>query len=203
MSLKYYRVPCTTDAKSEFVWAETEPTVCPVNAGHSIVAGGIVIVKKRLPLGVIVDPSMEAIEPGASIVVANGRPAIEISTGQEGWGAIQCLWPHKLNSAAILRVCLKVILKATGTGTVARITARAKAQGAGDDSSEAWVDTQSLDLTVNHITIGEVFEGCLDLDASGFDPTKAVALQVGRAGDHANDTLDQSLQIIGVRAEAI
>lgn len=202
MAVNRYRVPCTTDAKYEYVWSETEPTVCPVDAGHTIDASGIAIIESRAEIDVIADPSMEAVEPGANLVVANGRPAIEVATGNEGWGAIHARWPQENNSAARLKVCLKVILKATGTGTVARIAARAKAEGAGEDSSEAWSDTQYLDLTVSHGTLGEVFEGILDLDASSFHLDDALALQVGRDGDHANDTLDQSLQIIGVKAVA-
>lgn len=31
-----YRVFCTTDAKFEYIWAETEPTTCPTNTTHTI-----------------------------------------------------------------------------------------------------------------------------------------------------------------------
>ena len=97
----------------------------------------------------------------------------------------------------------KFILKSLGTGTVARMAARVKAEGLGDDSSEAWADTQYDDVTVSHTTLGEVFEATFDLDASGFDLDDAVALQVGRDGAHANDTLDQPVQIFCVKGVAI
>ena len=202
MSLNNYRVPCVTDAKFEYVWAQEAPTVCPINPAHTIAAADIAIKEARAVLEVISDPYLEAVEPGATTVVANGRPAIEIAADQTGWGAIMARWPHEINAAARLKVTIKVILKALGTGTVLRLAARAKAQGEGDDSSEAWADTQYLDKTVSHTTLGKVFEGTLDLDASGFSLDDALALQIGRDGAHANDTLDQAAQIIGVKAEA-
>lgn len=168
-------------------------------------AGGLIAAHVNAPsldpVDVVVDPSLEAIEPDASIVVANGRPAVEIQANGDGWGALQGVWPYAQNAAACLRVTLKAILKATGTGTVLRLGARAKAHGAGEDSSAAWTDTQYVDVTVSHTTLGEVFEGVVNLDASTFDIGDAVALQVGRNGSHANDTLNQAAQIIGIRAE--
>ncbi len=197
-----WRVRCTTDGKFEFAWAGVKPTECPVNPAHSIDPAATTAVEARSGLNVITDPSMEAVLPGASIVVANGRPAVEIQNDDTGWGAIQARWPHDALGVARLIVTLKFILKATGTGTVARMAARAKAHGAGEDSSGAWSDTQYADATVTHTTLGEVFEAALDLDASTFDLNDALALQVGRDGAHANDTLDQAVQIIGVQAEA-
>jgi len=202
MSLNYYRVPCVTDAKYEHTWSEEAPTVCPVNPAHTIAAADIAVVDKRPVLEVISDPYLEAVEPGATTVVANGRPAIEVAANQTGWGAIMARWPQEINAAARLKVTVKAILKSLGTGTVLRLAVRAKASGAGDDSSSAWADAQYLDKTVSHAMLGEVFEGTLNLDASGFGLDDALALQVGRDGEHANDTLDQPAQIIGVKAEA-
>ena len=202
MSLNYYRVPCVTDAKYEHIWSEAEPTVCPINPAHTIAGANIAVVDKRQVLEVIFDPYLEATEPGATTVVANGRPAVEVAANQTSWGTIMARWPHEINAAARLKVTIKAILKSLGTGAVLRLAARAKAQGAGDDSSVAWADTQYLDKTVSHTTLGEVFEGTLDLNASDFDQGDALALQIGRDGEHANDTLDQPAQIIGVKAEA-
>lgn len=42
-----YRVYCTTDSKYEYVWAETEPTACPVNTAHTIDTNTITIVDTR------------------------------------------------------------------------------------------------------------------------------------------------------------
>jgi len=197
-----WRVRCETDSKFVYAWSAEKPTECPEDAAHSIDSNATVAVKLRQKLNVITDPSMEAVLPGAAIVVANGRPALEVQAGDTGWGAIQARWPHPNLNVAKLCVCLKFILKATGTGTVARIAARAKAEGAGDDSSADWADTQYLDVPVSHTTLGEVFEGTVQLDASDFDEDDALALQIGRDGSHVNDTLDQALQIIGVKAEA-
>lgn len=48
-----YRVRCTTDNKYEEVWAKQEPTVCPVNAAHTIDASLTTIidsVKETFPI---------------------------------------------------------------------------------------------------------------------------------------------------------
>lgn len=36
MEVSKYRVKCVTDDTYEYVWAEESPTVCPVNAAHTI-----------------------------------------------------------------------------------------------------------------------------------------------------------------------
>lgn len=183
------------------VWFED-----PLSVGDETILDGLVAAHSglayRAAQSVIVDPSMEAIEPGATIVVANGRPAIEVEADDVGWGAIQARWPYPAYEAAQLLVKIKFILKATGTGTVVRLAARAKAEGVGEDSSEAWADTDYSDVTVTHTTLGEVFEGSLSLDVPNFDSDDALALQVGRDGSHANDTVDVAVQIIGLKAEA-
>jgi hypothetical protein len=203
MSLQQYRIWCVTDGQYEYAWSETEPTVCPVNPGHTIDTTKTAVVDERVEMCIICTPAISAVEPGASLVVANDRPAVEIQDGDEGWGALDARWPHELNAAARLKVTIQFILKALGTGTVARMSARIKAEGTGDDSSEAWADTQYDDAVVTHALLGEVFEATFDLDASGFDLNDAVALQVGRDGGHANDTLDQPVQIFGVKGVAI
>jgi len=203
MSLSYYRIWCVDDATYEYVWSETEPAVCPVNPAHVIDPAKTAIVDARSELCIICTPAISAIEPGSSLCVANDRPAVEIQAGEEGWGAVDSRWPHELNGKARLKVIIRFILKALGTGAVARIGARVKAEGEGEDSSEAWADVQYVDVAVTHVTLGEVFEATLDLDASGFHEDDAVALQVGRDGGHANDTLDQAVQIFGVKGVAI
>jgi len=203
MSLDYYRIWCVTDGKYEYEWSETEPTVCPVNPAHTIDPTKTAVVDTRAELDIIVDPAPSAILPGASLVVANDRPAVEVQDGGLGWGAVDARWPHELNAKARLKVCIKFILKSLGTGTVARMGARVKAGGEGDDSSETWEDTQYVDAPVTHTTLGEIFIAEFDLDASSFNINDAVALQVGRDGAHANDTLDQPVQIFCVKGVAI
>jgi hypothetical protein len=202
MSLNQYRLWCVDDAQYEYVWSETEPTVCPTNPAHTIDPVKTAIVDQRDEVCIVCTPAISAVEPGASLVVANDRPAVEIQAGDLGWGALDARWPHEENAKARLKVLVRFILKALGTGTVARITARAKAEGAGEDSAEAWADSLAVDVPVTHTTLGEVFEVTLDLDASTFHADDAVALQVGRDGAHANDTLDQAVQIFGVKGVA-
>ena len=53
-----YRVFCDTDEKYVEVWAETEPTTCPENNGHSIDTSKTVIVEtltQEFPLSDIDD----------------------------------------------------------------------------------------------------------------------------------------------------
>lgn len=201
--LLYFRVWCVTDSQYERVWSRTEPTSCPVNGGHTITASKTVVEKRRDVLPITMDAVFEAAASGASNVVANDRPALEHVEDLTSWTAAKATWPHEQNDAAKLVLTAQFILKALGTGTVARLAARAKSQGSGEDSSASWADTQYVDITISHTTLGEVFEGVLTLDASGFHFGDAVALQLGRDGSHANDTLDQSLQIIGIQAEAV
>lgn len=200
--IQRWRIRCTTDSVYEYIWSSTKPTVCPTDAGHSVDATSVVVVGSRECLAVVVDPSMSAVEPGSSVVVANGRPAVEIQNGQDGWGAILAQWPHDVLSVAKLDVTLKFILKAAGTGSIVRVGARAKSESAGDDSSAAWADTQYLDVAVTHTTVGETFEGKVTLDASNFSVGDALALQIGREGSHANDDVDVAMQITGVKAVA-
>jgi len=200
--LKYYRIRCATEGAYKYVWSQDTPTECPTNPAHSLDPNGLGVLECRCPRDVVTDPYVEAVLPGATSVVANDRPAIEVAAGATGWGAIQGRWPHESNSKASLKVSAKFILKESGTGTVVRIGARAKAQGVGDDSSEGWADAQYVDVTVSYDTIGEVFGAVLYLDASSFEEDDALALQVGRDGSHASDTSDVAIQIIGVKAEA-
>jgi hypothetical protein len=53
-TLNQYRVPCTTDSKDEYVWAETAPTVCPTNTAHTIDSGNIVIVDTQADNEVVI-----------------------------------------------------------------------------------------------------------------------------------------------------
>ena len=36
MKLNKYRIKCTTDNKYEYQWSDVEPTICPVDTGHTI-----------------------------------------------------------------------------------------------------------------------------------------------------------------------
>lgn len=198
-----YRVWCETESAYVYQWATAEPTDCPNNGAHTITTSKTAAVESRAPLLLILDAPIEPVVPGASKVIANDRPAIEIETNTTGYGAIQTVWPHEQNDESLIELHFCVVLESSGTGTTTRLIARAKAHGDGDDSSGSWADTQAVDVTVSHTTIGEVFCGTIQLDASSFELGDAVALQVGRDGSHANDTLSTALDIISVEGHAL
>jgi len=202
-AVRHYCVWCNTESAKVCEWATSAPTECPNDPGHSIDTSKTVIEETREQLLILVDPTIEPVVPGATKVVANDRPAIEIATDTTGHGAMQLAWPHEQNDHALIALVMRFIIKESGTGTVARMTARVKAEGDGDDSSETWADSDSVDVTVNHTNIGDVFSASIELDASGFEQGDAVALQVGREGEHANDTLSEALQIIGIEGKAL
>ena len=201
-AIYYWRVWCETDLKSEYVWSKTAPTVCPVNGGHAITLANTAIVGGRLAVVLNDSPTLAPIEPNATSVVANGRPAIETQPAADGYAATSAVWSRPINAAALLTITAKFILEASGTGTVVRLAAKAKAESVGDDSSEAFTLTGFDDVTVTHATLGEVFEGTIELDASSFNEDDALAIQIGRAGADAADTCDVAVQIISVKIEA-
>lgn len=202
-AVRRYCVWCNTESAKVCTWASSTPTECPNDSGHSIDTSKTVIEETRDQVHILVDPTIEPVAPGASQVVANDRPAIEIQTDTTGYGAMQLIWPHEQNDEALLALRVRFIVKESGTGTVVRMSARVKAQGEGDDSSESWADTASLDVTVNHTNIGDVFSALLVLDADSCGEGDAVALQVGREGAHANDTVSEAIQIIGIEGVAL
>lgn len=153
------------------------------------------------------EPEMEPVVPGASKVLANDRPAIEVQEGVTGYAAIQAVWPYPQDDDAEIRILVHFVLKAAGTGSNARIAARFKAQGPGEDSTAAFPVVDFAVVPVTHTTVGEVFKGELILDASVAHFEDAVALQVGRDGNNelgagTNDDVNQAVQIIAIRMEA-
>lgn len=153
------------------------------------------------------EPEMEPVVPGASKVVANDRPAIEVQSGVTGFAAIQAVWPYPQDDDAEIRVLIHFVLKAAGTGSNVRIAFKFKAEGPGEDSTAAFSAAAFVVVPVTHTTVGEVFKGELILDASSAHNEDAVALQVGRDGNNEfgagdNDDVDQPIQIIAVKMEA-
>ena len=158
-------------------------------------------------VAVVVDPVMDPVVPGASNVLANDRPAIEVVEDITGFAAIAALWPLPIYSIAKLKVTIKFVLKASGTGTKVRIGAKVKAEAVGEDSSEAFTITGFTAVTVAHTTIGEIFEGAVELAVSSFNLDDAVAVQIGRDGNNemgvgTNDDVNVAIQIITVKIEA-
>ncbi len=154
------------------------------------------------------DPSFEAIEPGSSKVVANDRPAIECNTAVAAFAAASETWPQSVDALAKLKASLKFILKAAGTGSNVRIAVKAKSESVGDDSSAAFSLTGFAVVPITHTTVGEVFEGAVEIDASSFSLDDSVALQIGRDGNNAlgagtNDDVSVAIQIISVKVEAL
>lgn len=153
------------------------------------------------------ESELEPVIPGASKVVANDRPAIEIQNGVTGYAAIQAVWPFTQSSLSQVRAKALFVLKASGTGSNVRIAARMKSQGVGEDSTAAFADTEFVVVPVTFTTIGEVFSGEVILDASSAHLDDALALQIGRDGNNelgagSDDDVNQAIQIIGLKLEA-
>ncbi len=158
-------------------------------------------------VAVIVDPHMNPVEPGASDVLANDRPAIEVVDGNTGFMALSGVWPLPVYSIAKLKASVKFILKTAGTGTKVRIGGKIKSEAIGDDSSISFSVTGFSVITITHTTVGEVFEGLIELDASTFKLDDSVAIQLGRDGNNemgagTNDDVNVPIQIISVKIEA-
>ena len=197
-----------TEAANVFAWSQSAPTTCPNNAAHTITADKTAAVDRRLVEHLVVDPLIEPVMPGASRVVINDRPALEVQDGITGWGSVQAVYPHVQNDEAKLCCSVAFVLEEAGTGGYVRIAARVKADSAGDDSSGSWDDTVFVAVAVTHTTPGEVFVALLDLDISGADEGDAIAFQVGRDGDNdlgagTNDNCDVAVAIIGLEVKAI
>lgn len=205
--LHKYRVYCETDSQHETTdWVTSVPTECPVNPAHTITTAKTTCIGCRESSSVVHDPVMEPIVPGASKVVANDRPAIEIQDGVTGFAAIQATWLRDVDTDAKIRMTIQFILKATGIGTKVRVAFKAKADSTGDDTSGAFTLSGFAVVTVTHTTLGESFEGMVELDASSFEKNDAVALQIGRDGNNEmgagdDDDVDVAVQFIGVRVE--
>lgn len=156
---------------------------------------------------VVADPVVEPIVPGASKVLANDRPALEVQDGVTGFGSIGVAWPISAQSGRLLRVRMRFILKAVAGGSSVRIAARFKAESPGEDSSGAFSQTGFVVVPVTYTTLGEIFEAQIILDASAVALGAALALQVGRDGNNelgagTNDDVTTAVQIIALEAEA-
>lgn len=185
--------------------------VADLTSGEETILDGIVAAHKgnRVRSWAVLarEPEMQPVIPGASKVIANDRPAVEVENGVTGYAAIQAVWPYEQDDDAEIRVLVQFVLKAAGTGSNVRIAVRFKAEGPGDDSTEAFAAAGFVVVPATHTTIGEVFKGELVLDASSADFEDAVALQVGRDGNNqlgagTNDDVSQPIQIIAVKLEA-
>lgn len=156
---------------------------------------------------VFIDPVLEPVIPGASKVLANDRPAIEVQEGVTGFASLQAVWPLTQSAGRQFRIRVKFIIKSSGSGSNVRIAAKVKSQSVGEDSSAAFAVSAVVAVPVTFTTIGEVFEGELYLAVGGFKLDDAVAVQVGRDGAEeisggAADDVDQPVQIIAVKGEA-
>jgi hypothetical protein len=198
---------CETEAAFVSAWDTSEPTVCPNDAGHTIVASRTAVTEKRLAVSIALDPVMEPVVPGSSKVIANDRPAIEILDGVTGFAAIQAIWPHVQNAKGEMKVTVNFILKAGGTGSNVRIAAQYKRQAVGDDSSGPFDESAFVIAPITYTTIGEVFSVSLVLPADVAIQNDSIALQFGRDGSNSmgagtNDDVDAAIQVINVKAEA-
>jgi len=153
------------------------------------------------------NPPLEPVEPGASIVVANDIPAVEIEDGITGFGAIGGIWPLEQITNAQLRATIRFILSGAGAGTNVRLALKAKSHASGEDSSDVFPYTQFVVVPVDFATIGEIFEGAVVLETPLFKLDDTLAVHVGRDGANSmgagiNDDVNQPIQIISAKLEA-
>jgi hypothetical protein len=165
----------------------------------------VVIVKR--PRLVSLPDRLASVQAGATEVIANDRPSIEVVDGVTAFGATTLQWPLK-NGHTFVVVDVHFVLKQAGTGTKVRIGAKVKAQAIGEDSTQAFTPSGFVVVPVTHTTIGEVFSAKIVLDASGVESDDSVAVHVGRDGNSemgAGDIDDVSvpIQIIDAKLEAI
>jgi len=156
---------------------------------------------------VVKDPVMEPVEPGASTVVANDRPSVEIEDGVTGFAAMSGIWPLAQLVHAELRATIQFIMQATGTGSNVRLAMKAKAQATGEDSSVAFSYSGFAAVPINYSVLGQVFEGVVSLSVPLFKLNDALAVHLGRDGANSmgagtSDDANQPIQIIAVKLEA-
>jgi hypothetical protein len=153
------------------------------------------------------DPEMEPVEPGASKVIANDRPAIEIEDSITGFFSMMGVWSLEQMTHAELKATVKFIMKEVGVGTNVRIAMKAKAQATGEDSSDPFPYSGFVVVPIDYAIVGEVFEGVVSLSTPLFKENDALAIQVGRDGANSmgagtNDDANVAIQIISAKLEA-
>ena len=192
-----WRIWCTTDARYEYVVSATSPTVCPVNAGHSVDLALVVITgeRKQVPFGFTLPKETVG---SATAQLVNDRPAVSFSTGVDAYGAIALLWPFETDPDAKLTLCFKIIVAASGSGANVVMEAKAKREAAGQDSGGAFSVSGTTTIAVTHANPGDTFAGEIDLDASAFAKDDSVAIQIGRKGTDAADVVDVTAHMIAV-----
>jgi len=87
-----YRVYCTTDSKHEYQWAETEPTTCPVNTGHSIDSAKTAIVQIMADNEVVIQE--EQTKTGAHYQAQSFELSVPASTG---WHELNISFPFPIS----------------------------------------------------------------------------------------------------------
>ena len=148
----------------------------------------------------------KAVDAGVMEVIANGRPAVEVEDGQTGFGSAPIHWVEETTVYSKLKVTAQFILKATGTGSTVRLATKFKFQATGEDSSEAFSPEGFVAVPVTHTTLGEVFQGQMELDGSDISIHDACAFQIGRDGNNemgagTDDDVNVPIQIIAVELE--
>lgn len=154
-----------------------------------------------------IDPEMEPVEPGASKVIANDRPAIQIESGITGFFSMMGVWILEQMTHAELKATVKFIMKEAGIGNNIRIAMKAKSQATGEDSSEVFPYSGFVSVPINYGTIGQIFEGVVNLSVPLFKQNDALAVQIGRDGSNSmgvgtDDNASVAIQIISVKLEA-
>jgi hypothetical protein len=181
-----------------------------ISTGDETVLDGLVAAHSGLPLRdvvrVIGTAAFEPVVPGASRVVANDQPAIEINAGVTGFASAQTVWPYAMSSVANMSIRVSFIIKAAGTGSNVRLAVKMKCQSVGTDTSLGFNIEDFIIVPVNFTTIGEVFETTLMIATPDCSENDVVLLLVGRDGNNemgagANDDVTTAIQIIFIDAK--
>jgi len=182
------------------------PTCCPLNAEHTNITG-IAVVHEVNYLAMLLEAPFTPVEEGMSVVITNGRPALEAQPAITAFAGSRMTWPSVGDPYTKIFIGVKFILKEAGTGTKIRIAMKAKSNAVGSDTSEPFDPVGVIVVPVTHTTIGEVFEGEVEFQRTSFEEEDAVALQVGRDGNNEigsgdDDDVSVPIQIIAFKLGA-
>ena len=86
-----YRVYCVTDSTYETIWAEDEPTTCPVNTAHTIDATKTAIIDSREPDQVTIKE--ETIATGGHF----GCNTLVVNAIKNATTSVTLSWPHPIS----------------------------------------------------------------------------------------------------------
>jgi len=161
MADKKYRIYCVTEATQVFVWADSEPTECPNDAGHTIDSDSIAIVERK----------RQKVHTYAHLEFNTGNlPYVEIEG--DSWVTIGAFEYSGCDDFHANKIT--AIVSRTGTTNESRIRLRDVTNGntiEGKTFSEEEQQVISDDSFQNLPTAPAIFE----VQVKGLDPTSSAA----------------------------